>query len=134
MEFADYSRLTVCDIPGIVDGAHDNVGLGHAFLRHILRCRALVLLIDMAGIDEREPWDDYEQLLNELELYDPALLNRPRLVAANKMDEAVAPEKLKSFRSKLNQVDIVEISAAFDLGLEELKKKMRQIVATTSED
>ena len=134
VEFADYSRLTVCDIPGIVDGAHDNVGLGHAFLRHILRCRALVLLIDMAGIDEREPWDDYEQLLNELELYDPALLNRPRLVAANKMDEAVAPEKLKEFRSKLSQVDIVEISAAFDLGLEELKNKMQQIVATTSED
>ena len=134
VEFADYSRLTVCDIPGIVDGAHDNVGLGHAFLRHILRCRALVLLIDMAGIDEREPWDDYEQLLNELKLYDPGLLNRPRLVAANKMDEAIAPEKLKSFRSKLSQVDIVEISAAFDLGLEELKNKMQQIVAATSED
>ena len=134
VEFADYSRLIVCDIPGIVDGAHDNVGLGHAFLRHILRCRVLVLLIDMAGIDEREPWDDYKQLLNELELYDPALLNRPRLVAANKMDEAVAPEKLKEFRSKLGQVDIVEISAAFDLGLEELKNKMQQIVAATSED
>ena len=134
VEFADYSRLIVCDIPGIVDGAHDNVGLGHAFLRHILRCRVLVLLIDMAGIDEREPWDDYKQLLNELELYDPALLNRPRLVAANKMDEAVAPEKLKEFRSKLAQVDIVEISAAFDLGLEELKNKMQQIVAATSED
>ena len=55
----------------------------------------LVLLIDMAGTDEREPWDDYRQLLTELELYDPALLKRPRLVAANKMDEAPAPEKLK---------------------------------------
>ena len=66
-------------------------------------------------------------------MYDPGLLNRPRLVAANKMDEAIAPEKLKSFRSKLSQVDIVEISAAFDLGLEELKNKMQQIVAATSE-
>ena len=134
VELADYSRLTVCDIPGIIEGAHDNVGLGHAFLRHILRCRVLVLLIDMAGTDEREPWDDYGQLLTELELYDPALLKRPRLVAANKMDEAPAPEKLKAFRAKLDQVDIVEISAAFDLGLEELKNKMQQIVATTSED
>ena len=133
VEFADYSRLTVCDIPGIIDGAHDNVGLGHAFLRHILRCRALVLLIDMAGTDEREPWEDYEQLLTELELYDPDLLNRPRLVAANKMDEEAAPEKLKAFRAKLGRVDIVEISAAFDLGLEELKNKMQQIVAATSE-
>jgi len=134
VEFADFSRLVVCDIPGIVDGAHDNVGLGHAFLRHILRCRALVLLIDMAGTDEREPWDDYGQLLKELELYDPTLLNRPRLVVANKMDEAVAPEKLKLFRSIRSQVDIVEISAAFDLGLENLKKKMQQIVATTRRD
>ncbi len=133
VEFADYSRLIVCDIPGIVDGAHDNVGLGHAFLRHILRCRVLVLLIDMAGIDEREPWDDYNQLLTELELYDPDLLNRPRLVAANKMDEEAAPEKLEVFRAKLGQVDIVEISAAFDVGLEELKNKMQQIVAATSE-
>lgn len=134
VEFADYSRLTVCDIPGIIEGAHDNVGLGHAFLRHILRCRVLVLLIDMAGTDEREPWEDYKQLLSELELYDPTLLNRPRLVAANKMDEEIAPEKLKAFRAKLGQVDIVEISAAFDLGLEELKTKMQQIVAATSED
>ncbi len=134
VELADYSRLTVCDIPGIIEGAHNNVGLGHAFLRHILRCRVLVLLIDMAGTDEREPWDDYSQLLTELELYDPALLNRPRLVAANKMDEEPAPEKLKAFRAKLGQVEVVEIAAAFDLGLEELKNKMRQIVATTSED
>jgi len=134
VELADYSRLTVCDIPGIIEGAHDNVGLGHAFLRHILRCRVLVLLIDMAGTDEREPWDDYSQLLIELELYDPELLNRPRLVAANKMDEEPAPEKLKAFRAKLGQMDVVEIAAAFDLGLEELKNKMEQIVAATSED
>ena len=131
VEFADYSRLTVCDIPGIIEGAHNNVGLGHAFLRHILRCRVLVLLIDMAGTDEREPWDDYNQLLTELELYDPALLKRPRLVAANKMDEEPAPEKLKEFRAKLGQVDIVEISAAFDVGLEELKNKMQQAVSVS---
>ena len=134
VELADYGRLTVCDIPGIIEGAHDNVGLGHAFLRHILRCRVLVLLIDMAGTDEREPWDDYTQLLTELELYDPALLNRPRLVAANKMDEESAPEKLKTFRSKIAQVEVVEIAAAFDVGLENLKNKMQQITATTSED
>ncbi|HJN89110.1 MAG TPA: GTPase ObgE [Verrucomicrobiota bacterium] len=134
VQFADYSRLTVCDIPGIIEGAHENVGLGHAFLRHILRCRVLVLLIDMAGTDEREPWEDYEHLLSELEQYNPELLSRPRLVAANKMDEKVAPEKLKEFQAKLGQVDVVEISAAFDLGLDELKKKMQQIVAATSED
>tara|TARA_B100001029_G_scaffold172863_1_gene171069 strand:+ start:1870 stop:2991 length:1122 start_codon:yes stop_codon:yes gene_type:complete len=129
VEFVDYSRLTVCDIPGIIEGAHNNVGLGHAFLRHVLRCRVLVFMIDMAGTDNREPWDDFRQLLTELEMYNPELLNRPRLVAANKMDEEPAAEKLKQFQKEVGLVDVVEISAAFDLGLEDLKIKMQQIVA-----
>ncbi|HOB32350.1 MAG TPA: GTPase ObgE, partial [Verrucomicrobiota bacterium] len=73
VEYSDYRRLTVCDVPGLIEGAHRNVGLGHAFLRHIQRCRALVILLDMAGTDGRAPWDDYRNLLKELELYDPAL-------------------------------------------------------------
>src|SRR5260370_32786540 len=90
VEYKDFYRLTVCDVPGLIEGAHNNVGLGYAFLRHIKRCKILVLLLDMAGTDGRLPWDDYKQLLKELELYDPGLLERPRLVVANKMDEAVA--------------------------------------------
>jgi GTP-binding protein len=129
VEFKDYTRLTVCDIPGIIEGAHNNVGLGHAFLRHILRCHVLVFIIDMAGTDNREPWDDYRQLLTELEKYNSDLLSRPRLVAANKMDEEVSIEKLKQFLKEVGPIDVVEISAAFDLGLEDLKKKMQQIVA-----
>ena len=86
-------------------------------------------MIDMAGTDNREPWDDYRQLLTELELYDPELLRRPRLVAANKMDEEPAPEKLEKFHKEVGLVDVVEISAAFDVGLEDLKNKMQQIVA-----
>ena len=132
VEFNDYTRLTVCDIPGIIEGAHNNVGLGHAFLRHILRCHVLVFIIDMSGADNREPWDDYRQLLTELEKYNSELLNRPRLVAANKMDEEVAVENLKQFQKELGPIDVMEISAAFDLGLEELKKKMQQIVAAQS--
>ncbi len=73
----DCKRLTVCDVPGLIEGAHQNVGLGHEFLRHIQRCKILVLLLDMAGTDGRKPWDDYKQLLKELELYDPALLEKP---------------------------------------------------------
>src|SRR5262245_53950271 len=84
VEYPDWKRLMVCDVPGLIEGAHQNVGLGHAFLRHIQRCKILVLLLDMAGTDARAPWDDYKQLLSELELYDPALLDRPRLVVANK--------------------------------------------------
>ncbi len=129
VELSNYKRLTVCDIPGIIEGAHNNVGLGHAFLRHILRCNVLVFTIDMSGADNREPWDDYSQLLKELEAYNSDLLDRPRLVAANKMDEEVSMEKLKKFHHEVGPVDVVEVSAAFDLGLEDLKKKMQQLVA-----
>src|ERR1035437_5646110 len=92
IESPDFHRLTVCDVPGLIEGAHRDVGLGHAFLRHIERCKVLVLLLDMAGTDGRAPWDDYKSLLNELELYAPAPPQRPRLVVANKMDEPSAAE------------------------------------------
>src|SRR5580765_1921677 len=83
VEYPDFFRLTVCDVPGLIEGAHENVGLGHKFLRHIERCSLLVILLDMAGIDGRMPWDDYKNLLKELECYDSVLLERPRLIVAN---------------------------------------------------
>jgi len=132
VEFADWKRLTVCDVPGLIEGAHQNVGLGHEFLRHIERCKILVLLLDMAGTDGRKPWDDYQQLLKELDLYDPALLDRPRLVVANKMDEAVAEENLKQFKKKVKKTPVLPISAAFDEGLEKFKNTIREAVEETS--
>jgi len=133
VEYADWHRLTVCDVPGLIEGAHKNVGLGHAFLRHIERCKILVLLLDMAGTDNRAPWDDYKQLFSELELYDPTLLEKPRLVVANKMDEAAAEKNLTQFKKKIKKVSLLPISAAFDQGIEEFKKTIREAVgkATT---
>jgi GTPase len=128
VEFEDYKRLTVCDVPGLIEGAHRNVGLGHEFLRHIERCKLIVLLLDMAGTDGRNPWDDYKQLLRELELYDPALLKRPRLVVANKMDEAVAEENLKKFKRRVPKISVFPMSAAFDQGIENFKKLIRKAV------
>ncbi len=128
VEYADWKRLTVCDVPGLIEGAHKNVGLGHKFLRHIQRCKILVLLLDMAGTDNRKPWDDYKQLLSELELYDPALLEKPRLVVANKMDEAVAEENLKQFKKKIKKVSLLPISAAFDQGMEKFRETIRKEV------
>ena len=133
VEYADWKRLTVCDVPGLIEGAHQNVGLGHEFLRHIERCKILVLLLDMAGTDGRKPWDDYKQLLRELELYDPALLEKPRLVVANKMDEAVAEKNLKQFKKKIKKVPLLPISAAFDQGIEKFKKTIREAVEAASE-
>jgi GTP-binding protein len=128
VEFPDFRRIVVCDVPGLIEGAHNNVGLGHEFLRHIQRCKVLVLLLDMAGTDNRAPWDDYRQLLTELELYDPALLERPRLVVANKMDEPAAEANLKSFKRRIRKVPVLPISAAFDQGMDKFKKAFREAV------
>jgi GTP-binding protein len=134
VEYADWQRLTVCDVPGLIEGAHKNVGLGHKFLRHIQRCKILVLLLDMAGTDNRKPWDDYKQLLSELELYDPALLEKPRLVVANKMDEAVAKKNLKEFKKKIKKVSPLPISAAFDQGMEKFRETIRKSVEEASNE
>jgi GTPase len=133
VEYDDWKRLTVCDVPGLIEGAHMNVGLGHSFLRHIQRCKILVLLLDMAGTDARAPWDDYKNLLRELELYDPALVEKPRLVVANKMDEAVAEKNLKEFKKKVKKVPVLPISAAFDEGVEKFKKMIREAVEDVEE-
>lgn len=128
VEYADFKRLTICDVPGLIEGAHENVGLGHAFLRHITRCKILVLLLDMAGTDGREPWDDYRQLLRELELYDPALLGKPRLVVANKMDEPVAEANLKKFKRRVPRTPVLPVAAAFDEGIPKFKAMIRAAV------
>ena len=134
VEYADWRRLTVCDVPGLIEGAHRNVGLGHEFLRHIQRCKILVLLLDMAGTDNRVPWDDYQQLLRELELYDPDLLKKPRLVAANKMDEAAAEKNLKQFKKKIRKMPVLPMAAAFDEGIEPFKKTIRKAVEEARND
>lgn len=128
LEYPDFHRLTVCDIPGLIEGAHQNVGLGHKFLRHIERCKILVLLLDMAGTDGRNPWDDYKQLLNELGMYDQMLLDKPRLVVANKMDEPTAEENLKKFKRKITKTPVLPISAAFDQGVDKFKNMIREAV------
>jgi GTP-binding protein len=127
VKYPDYFRLTVCDVPGLIEGAHQNVGLGHAFLRHIERCKLLVILLDMAGTDGRDPVDDYKQLLEELGLYDQALLMRPRLVVANKMDEPEAETNLKKFKRKVRKTPVLPISAAFGEGMDQFKDAIRSI-------
>ena len=129
LEYPDWFRLTICDVPGLIEGAHQNVGLGHAFLRHIQRCKILVLLLDMAGTDGRNPWDDYKQLLTELEMYDPALVEKPIYVVANKMDEPAAEENLKKFKRRIRKVPVLPIAAAFDEGIDLFKNMIREKVA-----
>jgi GTP-binding protein len=116
-------RILLADVPGLIEGASENRGLGHRFLRHIERCALLVILIDMAGTDGRDPRDDYRQLLRELELYDPRLLKKPRLVAANKMDLPEAAKQLAKFKRR-HKVAVLEISCLAGTGLTRLKKEL----------
>ncbi len=117
VEYPDFHRITMCDVPGLIAGAHRNVGLGHKFLRHVARCRMLVILLDMAGTDNRNPWDDYHSLLEELRQYDEGLLRKQILVVANKMDEPSAEANFKSFKRRVKKTPVLPISAAFDEGV-----------------
>jgi GTPase involved in cell partitioning and DNA repair len=83
-------KVSVADLPGLVDGAHENRGLGHSFLKHVERVEGIVYMIDAAGVDGRSPVDDLTQLLLELELYEPSLLLKPALVFANKVYSPLA--------------------------------------------
>ncbi len=124
VEFSGYRRATIADIPGLIEGAHRGLGLGHEFLRHITRCRIFLFVVDVAGSEGRNPVEDLQQLRKELDLYDPLLSQRPWFVIANKMDLPGAEENLSGVRKKFPKIDIVPISAAKGEGIEELKKKL----------
>src|SRR3984893_2904042 len=126
VEFSGYRRATVADIPGLMEGAHKNVGLGHDFLRHITRCKLLLFVVDVAGSEGRSPVEDLQSLRREIDLYDLRLSERPWFVIANKMDLPNAAENLQSLRKRFPKIDIIPVSAAKGEGIEELKAKLGQ--------
>jgi GTP-binding protein len=129
VEYPDFSQLRVADVPGIIEGAASGVGLGIDFLRHIARSRVLVYVIDMAGTDNREPWDDYRKLRREIEQYDAGLLERPALVIANKMDETAAVENLPKFvkKTRVRPISMSALDAA-DEGVARFKRALWDIL------
>ena len=131
VEFPDYYRISIADIPGLIDGAHENVGLGHDFLRHIERTRILVYVLDMAAFDGRDPYDDFISLKKELDLYLEGLSSRPAIIAANKMDLPEAEKYLSEFKKKVYDIQIIPISASNSDNLEELLKILRIKVEKT---
>ena len=128
VEFPGYVRATVADIPGLIDGAHRNVGLGHDFLRHIVRCKLLIFVLDAAGSEGRTPLADLGSLRRELGLYDPELSERPWIVVANKMDLPGAEENLQLLRQRLAHKTIVPMSAERDEGVEDLKAVLERLL------
>lgn len=139
MEYENFSRLKIADIPGLIDGAHEGVGLGHQFLRHIERSRFIIFVLDMAGTDERNPTDDFLHLREELRLHMESLSCTPYFVVANKMDTPGAEENLKEFKERTDEV-VFEISAELGEGLEPVKEflykhffETRKVIEETAE-
>ncbi len=123
LEYPNFSRLRIADIPGLIDGAHEGVGLGHQFLRHIERSKFILFVIDMAGTDQRNPADDFIHLREELRLHRAELADTPYLVLANKMDEPDAADHLEEFKKRIGET-IYEISAELGEGLEPVKEAL----------
>jgi GTP-binding protein len=125
IEFDGYRRASIADIPGLIEGAHRNVGLGHDFLRHITRCRVLLFVLDIAGSEGRHPIEDLQNLRREIDLYDPRLSKRSWCVIANKMDLPGARENLEALRERFPGVEVIAISAAQSQGLGDLKERLK---------
>jgi GTP-binding protein len=124
VDLAEAGRVAVADIPGLVEGAHQNVGLGHEFLRHIVRCKLLLFVVDMAGSEDRNPIEDLGQLRRELELYDPTLSMRPWAIIANKMDDPRAEENLRHFQTRFPKREIIPTSAELGEGIDDVKASL----------
>ena len=128
MELPGYRRAAIADIPGLIEGAHRGLGLGHEFLRHITRCRILIFVVDVAGSEGRNPIEDLQNLRREIGLHDPALSSRPWLVVANKMDLPGAETNLRALRERFSKIKIIPTSAANGEGIAELKDTLAAIM------
>ncbi|SEA94482.1 GTP-binding protein [Thalassobacillus cyri] len=121
VETGDQRSFVMADLPGLIEGAHEGVGLGYQFLRHVERTRVIVHVIDMAATEGRDPYQDYQTINQELFEYDERLKERPQIIAANKMDMPGADEQLELFKQKLEgEYPVYPISTLTKNGLQDL--------------
>ena len=121
--------FVVADLPGLIEGASEGVGLGHKFLKHIERTKILAHVIDMSAEEGRNPYEDYVSIRNELEKFSPKLLLKPEIIIANKMDGEKAKDNLEEFKKKINNKDIFEVTALINEGLDEVIEKLSDMVS-----
>ncbi|EAE2480775.1 GTPase ObgE [Listeria innocua] len=134
VDAGDGRSFVMADLPGLIEGASQGVGLGHQFLRHIERTRVIVHVIDMSGSEGRVPYEDYMAINNELEQYNLRLMERPQIIVANKMDMPDAEENLKEFKTKIAEdIPVFPISAVTKTGLRELLLAIADKLETTPE-
>lgn len=122
VDMGDFRTFVVADIPGLIEGASDGLGLGHQFLRHVERTKLILHLVDVSSLSGRDPVSDYEIINLELEKYDPNLAARPQIVVATKIDALDEPERLESLRkrAKKDKAQFFAISAVANQGVKDL--------------
>ncbi|MCK8815882.1 GTPase ObgE [Natroniella sulfidigena] len=130
VKVGDYDTFVMADIPGLIEGAHQGVGLGDDFLRHIERTKVIVHILDISGIEGRDPLEDFEKINHELKEFNPDLLDREQLVVANKMDLPQAEKNLAEIKPKLEEMgyQVIPISAVTGTGVDELVAEINKLV------
>ncbi|MFF2887133.1 GTPase ObgE [Paenibacillus sp. NPDC057967] len=138
VDVGDSRSFVMADLPGLIEGAHEGVGLGHEFLRHVERTRVIIHVIDMAASEGRDPYEDWQKINAELSLYNEKLAERPQIIAANKMDMPEAAEQLELFKQQLEQsgservYEIMPISSLTKQGIQELLYKAADVLDTVA--
>lgn len=123
----DYS-FVVADLPGMIEGSSQGIGLGDKFLKHASRCKIVCHVLDMAQVDQRDVIEDYEIIRNEIKKYDETLYNKYEIIVANKMDLDVSHKNLERFKEKYPDKEIIEVSAATKMGTKELIYRLKEIL------
>ncbi|WP_339214515.1 GTPase ObgE [Ornithinibacillus sp. FSL M8-0202] len=131
VDTGDQRSFVLADLPGLIEGAHQGIGLGHQFLRHVERTRVIIHVIDMAGTEGRDPFEDYVKINTELKEYDEKLMTRPQVIAANKMDMPGAEENLEKFKEQLGEdVPVYPVSALTKDGLRDILYAVADLLET----
>ncbi|KOY66470.1 GTPase ObgE [Clostridium sporogenes] len=127
------TNFVIADIPGIIEGASEGVGLGLDFLRHVERTRVLIHVIDISSVEGRDPYEDFLKINEELKRYSVKLYDRPQIIAANKSDMLFDEEKFEEFKTKIEKLGynkVFKISAATKQGVDDLMKEAARLLST----
>ena len=133
VKLKNQTSFVMADLPGLIEGASDGVGLGHEFLRHAMRTKVIAHVIDMGSEEGRNPIDDFKTIVDELKKYNDSLNKKPRVIVANKMDLPNAKENLEKFKKEFKNELIFPVTAFLGEGLEDLINKLGELVQEQEE-
>jgi len=134
VKLKDERSFVMADLPGLIEGAHEGVGLGHKFLRHALRTKIIAHVVDMGAMENRNPIDDYLIIRDEIVKYSDKLAQKKEIIIANKMDLPNAESNLEEFKKKFPDKNIIEVSSVTNVGFELLMKTLADLLEEVEEN